>query len=164
MRRLFAVAFLVAAFPVIAGDDFQEWRKHTSKEGEFSIAFPDTPISKGPAVFFRKDDGKPFWLVAAWQSLDMKLDDKKVASDFLQGGQHGILDSSKGKLFKESTWEFESRPAREFSFQSERYGFVRTRLLLSANKVYILSFYGETEALLKSKSAQHYFRSFKLAK
>jgi hypothetical protein len=142
---------------LIAGEP---WREFKSKEGGITIAFPGIPDTKPGIVFFRKGDGKPFWLMASWESPGMKLDDKKTASDFLQGGQHGIMDRAKGKLLKEVISEHQGRPSREFSFHSEKYGFVRTRLLLANDKLYIVSFYGESEEMLSSKAAEQYFRSF----
>jgi hypothetical protein len=158
--RIPIIFVLVWVFPAGAGNDLKKWKKFTSKEGGFSITFPGTPETKSTFTFFREGDGKPFWMMAIWQAQKIKLDDKKVASDFLQGGQAGILAKAKGMLLKEVVFERAGRPARDFSFRSDKYGFVRTRLILAGDKLYILSFYGETEKLLTSKFAEHYFGSF----
>jgi hypothetical protein len=164
MRILLVVIALACVGSAVAGGGGENWKEFASKEDGFSIAFPGPPATRPGIAFWREKEEKPFWLLASSEKRATNFKDKKVAREFLQGGQAGILNKHKGKLLKEQSFEQDGRLGRDFSFQPAEHGFVRTQLLLIENRLFVLYFYAESEALLRSKAAEHYFASFKVLK
>lgn len=161
----FLVAALIATAQTAgAGLNPEQWKDHAFATAKFSIALPGNPITQPGFAFSRMSDGKSLWVMAMWQKIEIKLDDRKKISDYLQGAQAGILNAAKGDLIKESMVEVEGHPSRDFSFRSAKYGFVRTRVILGDSQVYTISYYGESEELLQSRVADRFFGSFKTLK
>lgn len=163
MRNLMVVA-LACAWPAPAVGEEQEWKEFVSKEGGFSIAFPGRTATGPGIVFWRENKGKPFWLLASFEERTRSFKGKQDALGFLKGALAGILNNKKGKLLAEKSFEGDRRLGRDFSFQSPDDGFVRTQMILVENRLFVLYFYAEKEALLRSKDAERFFESFKVPK
>lgn len=163
MRNLVVLVALACAGSASGGGG-EKWKEFTSKEGGFSIAFPGAPETRSGIVFWRENQGKPFWLLATFEQRARDFKGKQGALNFLKGGQEGIVSSKNGKLLAEKSLEGDRRVGRDFSFQSPSDGFVRVQMLLVEDRLFVLYFYAESEALLRSKDAERYFESFKVPK
>ncbi|MFO0802153.1 MAG: hypothetical protein U0791_03375 [Gemmataceae bacterium] len=144
-----------------------------SKEGRYSIAFPDTPKPQMNEVPLAGTDkkitvhnqvvevGKSLAMIVAYNDYPAGVLSPD-AQDVLQGVRDGNM-GPEGKLLEETKGTFGPKklPMREITFTKNNIHF-RSRIILDGTRLYQVMIVAEDAKSLTNDAAKKYFDSFKL--
>jgi hypothetical protein len=147
----------------------------TSKEGRFTVTFPEKPVNKttrsetrfGPIEthsFLVEQKGRAF--IASYSDCPKGSVTDENRHRLFDGARNGAVTSSKGKLIseKEITLGKEKHPGREILIERpEKAGINRFRVYLVGDRLYQAAVAG-SEEFTKGKEAEAFLDSFKVGK
>jgi hypothetical protein len=172
MWMLMGVLLLLAPVPAAETDPVGEWKSFISKEGNYEVQMPGTPLENRKIV--KLPNGTVFVVQA---TLEVKKGEYVVgfsehpdavvkadtAEKRLDNARNGVLSKTHAKLKSEKQIKLEGHNGRELDLEINANLVVRARLFVINNRMYQLMVVGPRE-LVASADTGKFLDSFKLVK
>jgi hypothetical protein len=167
--RVALTALLLASCSIAAAQDKSSTGKFESKEGKYSVQFPDKPEKSS-----RKSGGVELHIAMSKKGMggfavihsDLPPEAVKVArpKTLLDGGQKGLVDNFKAKVTSARDFEFgpAKYPARELIAEKDKLH-LRVQIILVENRLYQVLVVGSKD-LTAGKDSDAFFKSFAIAR